>query len=112
MKIVILNECFFGTELSLMKHHALLINTSQPEIVNVQALYNALKTKRIGGAALDVGTMIDPKHPLYKLDNIVITPHAGSFTREAFFENLPNMILKNVEAFIKGKPINLITTVS
>ena len=95
-------------EFELMKANAILINTSQPEIVNIEALYNALKSNRLLGAGMDIGTMIKADHPLFKLDNVVLTPHEGSFTRESFFVILPEMIVENVEAFVKRKPINLV----
>jgi len=96
-------------EFELMKPNAILINTSQPEIVNTESLYDALKSDRISGAAIDIGTMIKPDHPLFKLENVVLTPHAGSFTNESFFVNLPKMIVENVESFVKGKPINVVS---
>lgn len=95
-------------EFKLMKHNAILVNTAQPEIVNIDSLYNALKSNTISGAAIDVGTMIKPGHSLFKLENVVLTPHEGSFTEESFFINLPEMIVNNVESFVKGKPINIV----
>jgi len=95
-------------EFNLMQKNAILINTSQPEIVNSEALSGALKSGKISGAGLDVGMMINFESPLFKLENVVFTPHLGSFTEEAFFKNLPDMIVANVEAFVKGKPINLV----
>jgi len=95
-------------EFELMKPNSILINTAQPEIVNTEALYNAIKSNKISGVGIDIGTMIKTDHPLFKLENVVITPHAGSFTEESFFVNLPRMIIENVESFVKGKPINVV----
>ncbi len=95
-------------EINLMKHNAIIINTSQPEIIDIDALTNALQTKKIYGAALDCGNIIPKDHLLYKQDNVILTPHMASFTHEAFFENMPHQIIETVEAFIKRKPINIV----
>ncbi len=63
-----------------MKTSAILINTARGSIVDQQALYQALSTKKIAGAALDVTEPepISMDSPLLKLDNVIITPHIGS----------------------------------
>ncbi len=70
--------------LSRMKKTAYLINTSRGPVVDEEALYEALKQRRIAGAALDVfeHEPIDPKSPLLVLDNIVVTPHIASASVE------------------------------
>lgn len=67
-------------ELSLMKHSAILINTARGGIVDEQALYDALVTKRIWGAGLDVFEQepVPLDHPLLTLHNVVTLPHIGS----------------------------------
>jgi len=95
-------------ELSLMKQTAILINVDQGKQVETEALYNALKEKKIGGAGLDQVAGLTKDHPILKLDNVVFTPHAGSSTNESFRVNLPELVVSAVEAFVKGKPINLI----
>lgn len=73
--------------LALMKPTAVLVNTARGALVNETDLVAALKTGRIGGAALDVFDGINvfaqpgppPSHPFYELDNVIMTPHcAGS----------------------------------
>jgi glyoxylate reductase len=70
--------------LALMQPHAILINTSRGEVVDEQALIEALKAKKIAGAGLDVYEH-EPFVPeaLKNLKNVVLTPHIGSATFEA-----------------------------
>jgi D-3-phosphoglycerate dehydrogenase len=68
-----------------MKPDVRLINCARGGIYNEQDLYDALKTKRIAGAAIDVFTEEPPEHlpPFHELDNVVLTPHLGASTQEA-----------------------------
>ena len=76
-------------ELSLMKRSAYLINTARGPIINEAALYKALTDKRIAGAALDVFDQepASAENPLFKLDNIIVTPHSICWTDECFRGN-------------------------
>ncbi|MHB8771088.1 MAG: hydroxyacid dehydrogenase [Syntrophales bacterium] len=70
--------------LGLMKPTAFLINFSRGEVVDEKALYTALKTGVIAGAAIDV---YDPEpplndNPLYELENIILSPHSAALTQE------------------------------
>lgn len=70
--------------ISLMKPNAFLINTARGEIVNYDDLYNALITKKIAGAAIDVYYEEPPKcKPLISLENVICTPHIGGNSKEA-----------------------------
>ena len=71
--------------LALMKTSAYLINAARGGIVNEDALCRALKQRKIAGAALDVVEDEPPgkNHPLFQLDNVVLTPHIGALTFEA-----------------------------
>ena len=62
-----------------------IINCARGGIVNEQDLYNALKEKRIAGAALDVYTQEPPDNlpPFHELNNVILTPHLGAYTYEA-----------------------------
>ena len=72
-------------ELGLMKRTAVIINAARGGVVREDSLLNALKEKRIGGAALDVFEQepLPADHPFRTLDNVVLTPHLGASTAEA-----------------------------
>lgn len=95
-------------ELELMKPTAILINVDQGKMVDTEALYKALSEKKISGAGLDQVAGLTKDHPILKLDNVVLTPHAGSSTNESFRVNLPELVVSAVEEFVKEAPINLI----
>jgi len=71
-------------ELNLMRDGAFLINTSRGAIIDEEALWKALQSGKLGGAALDVYESEPPTdHRLINLANIVCTPHIGAQTEEA-----------------------------
>ena len=72
-------------EFALMKKTAYFINASRGEVVNEADLVEALKNGVIAGAALDVFMQEPPgkDHPLFGLDNVLLTPHNAALTREA-----------------------------
>ncbi len=72
-------------ELSLMKPDAFLINTARGDVVDNKALYEALHSQKIAGAALDVfpGEVINRNDPLLTLNNVILTPHAAAFTEQS-----------------------------
>ena len=90
--------------LSKMKPNAILVNTSRGPVVDLDALYEALKFKRIFAAGLDV---TDPEplpldHPLLNLDNIVIMPHIASASKVAR-DKMSWIAAKNLIAGLKGE---------
>ena len=95
-------------ELDLMKPTSILINVDQGPMVDTEALYSALKDKKIGGAGLDQVTGLTKNHPILKLDNVVFTGHAGSSTNESFRVNLPELVVSAVDGFINSNPVNLV----
>ena len=94
--------------LSFMKPTALLINTARSTLVDTTALLDALKNKKIAGAALDVFDYepLSNKDALIinKLDNLLITPHIGGATKEVA-NHQSRMIRESLEAFINGTEI-------
>lgn len=91
-------------EFSLMKPTAYLINSARAEIVDQNALLNALKTNKIRGAAVDVFSEepLPKDHPFYTLDNITMTPHMAGSTPESL-EKSPRMLVDNVIGFLEGQ---------
>ena len=93
-----------------MKSTAFLINTSRAALVDMDALLEALREKRIAGAGLDV---FEPEEPLpgdspYRsLDNVILTPHVAAHT-EGAVEREARIAVDNVEAFVRGEPQNLV----
>lgn len=69
-------------ELAFMKRSAVLLNLARGYVVDEEALYEALAERRIAGAALDVFVEEPYRGRLTELDNVVLTPHIGSNTRE------------------------------
>ena len=73
-------------EMESMPKGACLINTSRGEIIDHDALYSLLTGGHLSGAALDVFAQEPYTGPLTKLDNVILTPHIGSYAREARIE--------------------------
>ena len=86
-------------ELQLMKPSAILINTARGPVVNEQALADALKSGVIAGAATDVYGAEPPlkqDNPLFDAPNLVMLPHIGFATEEAFILRL-GIVIKNLD---------------
>lgn len=96
--------------LSLMRPSSYLVNTSNAEVVDREALVEALESGRLAGAGLDVfeSHPAAPGDPLLDLDNVVLTPHLGGATQETV-ERHSMMIAEDVLRFLDGvKPVNLV----
>ena len=93
-----------------MPRHALLVNTARGPIVNEQALIEALREKRIAGAALDVFDQepLPAEHPFRTLDNVIATSHIGYVTDESYRLYYGESV-ENIRAWISGTPVRVLT---
>ena len=85
-------------EFALMKPNAILVNTARGPVVNEQALANALKEGKIAGAATDVYSKEPPlnqDNPLFDAPNLIMLPHIGFATEEAFVLRL-GIVVDNI----------------
>lgn len=90
--------------LSLMKKSAYLINCARAEIIDEEALYTALETNQIKGAALDVfwDEPLPKNSPWLNLDNVILSPHIGGQTIEAS-QSASIIIAENLVKYFLGK---------
>ena len=92
-------------QLSLMKFQAILINVARGECVDENALADRLRTKKLGGAGIDVFSQepVPPDHPLLALDSAILTPHIAGATNEVR-ERVVRMAVANLVQFLQGRP--------
>lgn len=92
-------------QLAWMRASSVLINTSRGPIVDEGALVEALRSRRIAGAGLDVYDIepLPAGHPLLKLDNVALTPHLGYVTHEVY-RGFYSQTLENILAYLNGEP--------
>lgn len=83
------------------KPEAMLINTARGGLVDETALYHALKNGKIHAAGLDVFEQEPYNGPLCQLDNVILTPHIGSYAREARIE-MEAMAVQNLMNGLSG----------
>ncbi|MBM3945511.1 MAG: C-terminal binding protein, partial [SAR202 cluster bacterium] len=96
-------------QFAAMKPTAVIINTARGPLIDEAALLEALRQKRIAGAALDVLESDHPPkdHPFMSMDNVLITPHVAFYSREAMLE-LEERATGEVIRVLKGQmPQNL-----
>lgn len=97
--------------LGLMKRGAFLVNTARGALLDEPALIQALREKKLAGAALDVISREPPPadHPIVRaareLDNLFVTPHCAWSAREAR-ERLLDEVAENIAAFLRGEKRN------
>lgn len=100
-----------STELQNMKSRALLINVGRGGLVDEQALLDAITYGQLAGAGVDVLTEEPPQsgNPLLSqsLPNLIVTPHMAWGSEEAM-QRLFGMLQDNINAFVQGKPQNVV----
>ncbi|HHV97648.1 MAG TPA: phosphoglycerate dehydrogenase [Clostridiaceae bacterium] len=100
------NKTFFEK----MKPSAYIINTSRGAVINEKDLTEALKSKTIMGAALDTFEKepLPEDSELRRLDNVILTPHSASNTREAFTSIMECCVGNVIEFFVNGQLKNVL----
>ncbi len=96
--------------LGMMKPESILINTSRGDVIDEDALIEALVNKKISGAGLDVFEQepIDPENRLLNMDNVVLTPHAAGTTWDTWFRRA-NFAYENISRMMDGlDPISVV----
>jgi phosphoglycerate dehydrogenase-like enzyme len=89
-----------------MKRGAFFINTSRGGVVDERALIEALQNGQLAGAALDVREIEPPgaRTDLETMENVLLTPHIGSFTHEAQTRTV-NAVAADIERLLRGTPV-------
>jgi D-3-phosphoglycerate dehydrogenase len=105
------NHMIGAFELARMKPTSILINTARGKIIDEKALVEALRTKKIAGAGLDVFEKepLSLDSPLLELENVVLTPHIA-FLSEESMDECTYICVENVEMFVAGRPQNVVNT--
>jgi phosphoglycerate dehydrogenase-like enzyme len=93
-------------QIDRMKAGALLVNVARGKLVDDEALIEALRAGRIGGAALDVFSQepLDPSSPYWDLPNVIITPHTSGAMQD-YWTPLVELFAENLRRFEKGEPL-------
>jgi D-3-phosphoglycerate dehydrogenase len=94
----------------LMREDAVLINTSRGEVIDEEALVEALEQKQIAGACLDVyiEEPLNRTNPLLALDNVILTPHIGWKTDQMFHNFFEEAIENIMSTIIHQKPRKIV----
>jgi phosphoglycerate dehydrogenase-like enzyme len=95
-----------AARLSKMKPDAYLINVARGPLIDESGLLDALRSRRIAGAALDVFVEepLPADSPFWTLDNLLITPHTAAVT-ERLWERHCRLIVENLKRFLAGQPL-------
>jgi phosphoglycerate dehydrogenase-like enzyme len=93
-------------ELAAMRPTAVIVNIGRGPVVDEAALVEALRAKRIAGAALDVFDTepLPAGHPFYGLDNLLLSPHCADHTPD-WLERAMRFFLDNFDRFRQGQPL-------
>lgn len=96
----ILNQC----TLAMMKKGAIVVNTARGKLINPEDLYDDLKSGHLSAAALDTHyeEPIKEGYKLAELENVILTPHIGGLSYEAFQQMMADAV-DNIVAFEEGR---------
>jgi phosphoglycerate dehydrogenase-like enzyme len=94
------------TELDMLKPGTYLINIARGAVVDEPALIEALRSKHLSGAALDVfqEEPLPPSSPLWDMENVLVSPHSAS-TSGRENERLTDLFCDNLRRFLDGQPL-------
>jgi phosphoglycerate dehydrogenase-like enzyme len=102
--------------LGAMKKTGVIVNLARGHVADEDALFDALKNRRIGGAILDVWyrypSADDPqaapsRHPFHRLRNVYMTPHISGWT-DGMFDRRFNQIAGNLDRLARGEPLQFV----
>lgn len=95
--------------ISKMKPHVMIVNTSRGPLIDEQDLYDALVSRKVAGAAVDVVSTepIKSDNPLLKAPNMILTPHIAWAPKETR-ERLMATAVENLETYLRGRPQNIV----
>jgi D-2-hydroxyacid dehydrogenase (NADP+) len=93
-----------GEVMDALRPHAFLINLARGPVVDEAALIAHLEARRFAGAGLDVFDTepLPPDSPLWRLDNVLITPHLGGMS-DSYGDQLLPLVVHNLRAFAAGQ---------
>lgn len=96
-------------EFALMKPGTVLVNTARANLIDPDALLEAVSSQRIA-VGLDVlpEEPLSTTHPLLRYPNVIVSQHIASHTEEAY-EKLSHTIIENVKAYLNGSPVNVVS---
>ena len=95
-----------AAEFAAMKEGVYVVNVSRGKVIQTEALLAALRSGKVRAAGLDVTDPepLPPGHPLWKMDNVIITPHVATRSDRSG-ERLTNLIRDNIERFVTGRTL-------
>lgn len=102
------NEKFINRQtIARMKDGVMIVNTARGQLIDEEALRDALLCGKVSGAAVDVASAepIRAENPLLGLPNCIITPHIAWAPKESR-QRLMDVAVSNLEVFLKGEPVN------
>jgi phosphoglycerate dehydrogenase-like enzyme len=99
---------FGAAEFAAMKPSAVVMNVGRGPVIDEQALIQALREKRLRGAALDVfeHEPLPPDHPFWDMENVLVSPHNTDRTRDPDWLDLSmQAFVENFQRYVSGKPL-------